>query len=90
MQQVERADVQGSGHRDPGAARHQALGELEPRDPVVQAPVDVRRGHVDQFPGAGDAGHLDDDAHRERGGLATLAAQEGPVALGELDRHRGP
>jgi hypothetical protein len=90
MQQVEGADVQRGGHRDPGAARDQALGELEPRDPVVQAPVDVRRGHIDQPPGAGDAGHLDDDAHRERGGLAPLAAQEGPVALGELDRHRGP
>ena len=88
MQQVEGADVQRGGDRDPGAARDQPFGELEPGEPVVQAAVDVRGGHVDQALGADDAGHLDDDPHRERGGLAVVAVQEGPVALGELDRHR--
>ncbi len=87
MQQVEGGNVQRGGHGHLRSTGNEALGELEPRASVVQAPVDVRRGHVDQPFGARDAGHLDDDPHRERGGLAPLAPQEGPVALRELDRH---
>jgi hypothetical protein len=34
----------------------------------------MRRGHVDQPLGGGDARHLDDDAHRQRRCLAPLAA----------------
>ena len=68
----------------------EAFGELEPGEPVVEASVHVRRGHVDQAFGAAHTRHLDDDAHRERGGLAAFALKEGPVALGELDGHRWP
>ena len=67
MEQVQRAHIERCRDRNAAAQLHQPLGELDPAVPVVQAPVDVRRGDRHQFARPEDLGHAHHDSHRELG-----------------------
>ena len=89
VEQVERGDVEGRGDRDAGTAIGEAPGEVQPGTAVVQAAVDVRRGHVEQVRRVHRLGRAGEDAHRElRGGRAHRRAPRDRRRRGRASRAR--
>ena len=65
----------------------QPFGEVQVGRADVDRAVDVCLGDVEQRTRPEDVGHAQDDAHRQGGGRAAIAAEEGLVEVGELDGH---
>jgi hypothetical protein len=58
-------------------------GEVEPRPAVIEAPIDVRRGDVEQPPRAHGLGRAREDAHGEPSRVAAFAVERRAVIVGE-------
>jgi hypothetical protein len=80
---VDAADVQAGRHGDLRAERRQPLRELERRVAQMDRAVDVRLRDVHQRVCAVDAGHADEDRHRELRRRAAVAVQHRPIAVGQ-------